>query len=104
MGDNYFELNIPPFLGLHPVFNVALLRPYFAPLFDTLEIGECSIDTHIISTLTACNKHLVIIFLTHRSRALNIKGSNFIELSKKGNSYTKASGSPGARFNKYFLI
>jgi hypothetical protein len=32
MGDNAFELNIPPFLGLHPVFNVDLLRPYFPDL------------------------------------------------------------------------
>jgi hypothetical protein len=40
VGDNSFELNIPPFLGLHPVFNVALLRPYFPSLLDTLEIVE----------------------------------------------------------------
>jgi hypothetical protein len=40
MGDNAFALNIPPFLGLHPVFNVALLRPYFPPLLDTSEIAE----------------------------------------------------------------
>jgi hypothetical protein len=40
MGDNDFELNIPPFLGLHPIFNVALLRPYFPPLLDTSEIAE----------------------------------------------------------------
>jgi uncharacterized protein (DUF952 family) len=40
VGDNAFELNIPPFLGLHPVFNVALLRPYFPPLLDTSEIAE----------------------------------------------------------------
>jgi hypothetical protein len=40
VGDNNFELNIPPFLGLHPVFNVALLRPYFPPLLDTSEIEE----------------------------------------------------------------
>jgi hypothetical protein len=39
-GDNAFELNIPPFLGLHPVFNVDLLRPYFPPLSNTLEIAE----------------------------------------------------------------
>jgi hypothetical protein len=25
VGDNAFELNIPPFLGMHPVFNVSLL-------------------------------------------------------------------------------
>jgi hypothetical protein len=35
IGDNSFELNIPPFLGLHPVFNMDLLRPYFPPLLDT---------------------------------------------------------------------
>jgi hypothetical protein len=40
VGDNSFELNIPPFLGLHPVFNVDLLRPYFPPLFDTSEVEE----------------------------------------------------------------
>jgi hypothetical protein len=36
VGDNAFELNIPPFLGLHPVFNVDLLRPYFPPLLGHL--------------------------------------------------------------------
>jgi hypothetical protein len=40
MGGNSFELNIPPFLGLHPVFNVDLLRPYFPPLLDTSEATE----------------------------------------------------------------
>jgi hypothetical protein len=40
VGDNDFELNIPPFLGLHLVFNVDLLRPYFPPLLDTSEIAE----------------------------------------------------------------
>jgi hypothetical protein len=40
MGHNAFELNIPPFLGLHPVFNVDLLRPYFPPLLDISEVVE----------------------------------------------------------------
>jgi hypothetical protein len=40
VGDNDFELSIPPFLGLHPVFNVDLLRPYFPPLLDTSEVVE----------------------------------------------------------------
>jgi hypothetical protein len=40
MGSNYFELNTPPFFGLHPVFNVDLLQPYFPPLLDTSEIKE----------------------------------------------------------------
>jgi hypothetical protein len=40
MGDNDFELNIPPFLGMHPVFNVDILQSYFLPLLDTSEIVE----------------------------------------------------------------
>jgi hypothetical protein len=40
LGDNSFELNIPPFLGLHPMLNVDLLRPYFPPLLDTSEVEE----------------------------------------------------------------
>ena len=38
--DNSFEISIPPFLGLHPVFNVDHLRPYFPPLLDTLDVVE----------------------------------------------------------------
>jgi hypothetical protein len=38
--DNDFELSIPPFLGLHPIFNVDLLQPYFPPLLDTSEVEE----------------------------------------------------------------
>jgi hypothetical protein len=40
VGINDFELNTPPFTGLHPVFNVDLLWPYFPPLLDTSEIAE----------------------------------------------------------------
>ena len=39
-GDNAFELSIPPFLGLHPMFNVDHLRPYFPPLLDTSDVAE----------------------------------------------------------------
>ena len=35
VGDNAFELSIPPFLGLYLVFNVDHLQPYFPPLLDT---------------------------------------------------------------------
>jgi hypothetical protein len=42
----------------------------------------------------------MIILWTHRSRELDNKGSNFIESSKQGSSCTKASGSPGAKFNR----
>ena len=38
--DNAFELSIPPFLGLHPMFNVDRLRPNFPPLLDTSDVAE----------------------------------------------------------------
>ena len=40
MGDNSFELNILPFLGLHQMFNVDRRWRYFPPLLDTLDIVE----------------------------------------------------------------
>jgi hypothetical protein len=40
VGDNYFELNILSFLGLHQVYNVDFLRPYFPPLLDTSYVEE----------------------------------------------------------------
>jgi hypothetical protein len=40
VGSNAFELNTPPFLGMHPLFNVDLLRTYFPPLLDTSDIAE----------------------------------------------------------------
>jgi hypothetical protein len=45
--ENAFEINILPFLGLHPVFNVALLQPYFQPLLDTSEIAEQLTPTNL---------------------------------------------------------
>jgi hypothetical protein len=47
MGDNSFELNIPPFLGLDPVFNVDLLCPYLPPLLDTSKVAEQLTPTEI---------------------------------------------------------
>lgn len=38
IGENYFELSIPPYLGLHSVFNVDLLRPYFPPLLEQINL------------------------------------------------------------------
>jgi hypothetical protein len=59
-GDNSFELNIPPFLGLHPVFNVDLLRPYFPPLLDTSEIEKQLTPTEL-NPMTTYNRNPVII-------------------------------------------
>jgi hypothetical protein len=61
VGDNDFELNIPPFLGLHPMFNVDLLRPYFPPLLDTSEIAEQLTPTELNPDCIqhASNDHIV---------------------------------------------
>jgi hypothetical protein len=61
VGDNSFELNIPPFLGLHPVFNMDLLRPYFPPLLDTSEIAEqlTPIDLNHDCIKQASSDHIV---------------------------------------------
>jgi hypothetical protein len=101
-GDNSFELNIPTFFGLHPVLNVALLRPYFPPLLDTSEIAENLKPTEINPDYMQqkSNNHIV----DTQIKGTRNKGSNFINLSKQGSSYTKASGSPEAKFNKNFLI
>ena len=42
IGENSFQLDIPAWLGLHPIFNVDLLRPYPAPLLEQndLQIAE----------------------------------------------------------------
>jgi hypothetical protein len=47
VGDNYFEINIPSFLGPHLVFNVDLLCPYFPPLLDTSDVVEQLTPTEI---------------------------------------------------------
>jgi hypothetical protein len=79
-----------------------LLRPYFPPLLDTSEVAEQLTPTEL--NPTAYNRHPMIILWTEKSRALDNKGSNFIESSKQGSSGTKASGSPGAKFSRNFLI
>ena len=40
VGENAFELNLPPFLGVHLVFNVELLKPYFPPLLDIADVAK----------------------------------------------------------------
>jgi len=40
LGDNSFELNVPPFLDLHPMFLVDFIQPYFQPLLDTSDIAK----------------------------------------------------------------
>jgi hypothetical protein len=59
--DNAFDLNISPFLGLHLVFNMDLLRPYFPPLLDTSEITEqlTPIELNPECTQQKSNDHIV---------------------------------------------
>jgi len=40
VGDNNFELSIPPFLGLHRVLNMDRIWSYFPPLLDTSKFAK----------------------------------------------------------------
>ena len=53
---------------------------------------------------TAWNKKPFIISWTHMLRESASRRSNYIKLSKQGNSSTKASGSLGVKFSKIFPI
>jgi hypothetical protein len=57
VGDNAFELSIPPFLGLRPLFNVDLIQPYFPPLLDTSEVVEQLTPTELNLN---CMEHVTI--------------------------------------------
>ena len=103
VGDNSFELSIPPFLVLHPVFNVDLLWPYFPPLMDTSNVVEQLTPTEL-NPKTAWNKPQPIGLWTHRSRTPVNRRCSYIELLKQANSFTRESGSPRTKFNKSFLI
>jgi hypothetical protein len=82
MGVNAFDLNIPPFLGLHPVFNVDLLRPYFPPLLDTSEVA----------------KQLTLL---HTTAIYSIKGTT---TKPTLSSHQRVAPAPMAKFNRNFLI
>ena len=44
IGENTFQLDIPACLGLHPVFNVDLLRPYHAPLLEQNDLQTTELE------------------------------------------------------------
>jgi hypothetical protein len=102
MGYNAFYLNIPPFLGLHPMFNVDLLRSYFPPILDTSEIEE---------QLTP--KKLNIDCMEHASTDhimdTHVKGTlqqriQLYRVVKAGQLLHQGKWLTGAKFNINFLI
>jgi len=40
LGENDFKMINTPFFGLHPIFNVEFLKPYFPPLLDALDVAN----------------------------------------------------------------
>ena len=100
--DNSFAISIPPFLGLHPVFNVDHLRPYFPPLLDSSDVAEQLTRTELNPD---CMEQTTTDRLwTHISRTPSNRRSSYIDLSKQANSFTWESGSPGIKFNRSFVI
>jgi hypothetical protein len=101
VGSNAFEINTQPFLGLHLVFNVDLLRPYFSPLLETSEIEK---QLKLIELNPDCMEQASTdqivdtqVKETHQQRI------QVYQVFKAGNSYTKESGSPRAKSSKSFL-
>eukprot|EP00253_Pinus_taeda_P018009 PITA_18009 len=80
IGDNAFKLNIPLFLGLHVVFDVDHLQPYFPPLLDTYGIAEQLTPTELNPDYM---EHATIdhIMDTQIKNTFH-RGYNYIELSK----------------------
>ena len=44
IGENAFQLDVPACLGLHPVFNVDLIRPYHAPLLEHNDLQTTELE------------------------------------------------------------
>ena len=47
-GDNNFFLDLPPYMGLHPLFNVDKVKLFEPPLFDELEESPWHPDAIIL--------------------------------------------------------
>jgi hypothetical protein len=78
VGENAFELSIPPFLGLHPVFNVDHLQPYFPPLLDTSDMAEQITPTELNPNYME-QAELIRSWINRSSTPEN-KGYHYIEL------------------------
>jgi hypothetical protein len=102
MGDNAFELNIPPFLGLHPVFNVDLLRPYFPPLLDTSEVAEqlTPIELNPDCIQQESNDHIV----DRQIKGTRQQRIQLYRVVKAGQLLHQGKWLTRAKFNRNFLI
>jgi hypothetical protein len=102
VGDNYFELNIPPLLGLHPVFNVDLLRPYFPPLLDTLEVAEQLTPTEInLNYIQKASSYHIVDTHIKGTRQQRI---HLYRVIKAGQLLHQGKWLTWAKFNINFLI
>jgi hypothetical protein len=103
VGDNDFELNIPPFLGLHPIFNVALLQPYFPPLLDTSEIAKQlkPIEINLEYMQQASSDHIVD---TQIKGTLDKQRIQLYRVVKAGQLLHQGKWLTRAKFSRNFLI
>ena len=91
--DNAFDLSIPPFLGLHLVFNVDCLRPYIPPLLDTSDVAKqltpIELNPDCMEQATTDWIMDTQINNTHQQKI------QLYRVVKAGNSFTRESGSLG---------
>jgi hypothetical protein len=97
--DNAFELGIPPFLGLHLVFNVDCLRPYFPPLLNTSDMAEQLTPTELnpdcMEQATTDRIMDTQIKNTHQQRIQLYRVVKVGQLLHQGPSSTEVSSSHG---------
>jgi hypothetical protein len=93
VGDNDFELSIPPFLRLHPVFDVELLRPYFPPLPNTLDMAKHLAPIEINLEFI---EHVIVdwIIYTNDEGHSPTKYPTLLGRQGRDNFFTRVSGLP----------
>jgi hypothetical protein len=102
MGDNSFELNIPHFLGLHLVFNVDLLRPYFPPLLDTSDVVEQLTPTELNpDCIQQESNDQIVVTQIKGTRQQRIQ---LYRVVKAGQLLHQGKWLTRAKFNRNFLI
>jgi hypothetical protein len=81
------------------MFNVDRLWPYFPPLLDTSDMEKQLRPTEL--NLDCMEQDTIDQIMDTYIKRTQKQNVNF---SKKANSFTKASGSPGTKFSRSSLI
>jgi len=68
LGANAFHLDLPPYVGLHPIFNVDKLKLFEPPLLDELEETPRHLDSIIPDFVSLLDEHRIFEHQTKKTR------------------------------------